>query len=94
MSDDKSTPRETHGRIPPEDIEGYRRLRDRTKVRLAAGESDFVATQARDLIATRSVGVNRSCARFASRRSSQRPCRVLATRASYAPGPSSVNVAS
>ena len=43
--------------IPPEDIEGYRRLRDRTKVRLAAGESDFVATQARDLIATRSVGV-------------------------------------
>ena len=43
--------------IPPEDIEGYRLLRQRTKVRLAAGESDFVATQARDLIATRSVGV-------------------------------------
>jgi galactonate dehydratase len=43
--------------IPPEDIEGYRLLRQRTKVRLAAGESDFVATQARDLLATRSVGV-------------------------------------
>ena len=43
--------------IVPEDIDGYRRLRERTKVRLAAGESDFVATQARDLIATRSVGV-------------------------------------
>ena len=43
--------------IVPEDIDGYRRLRERTKVRLAAGESDIVATQARDLIATRSVGV-------------------------------------
>lgn len=43
--------------IVPEDIEGYRRLRDRTRVRLAAGESDFTASQARDLIATRSVGV-------------------------------------
>jgi D-galactarolactone cycloisomerase len=43
--------------IVPEDVEGYRLLRQRTRVRLAAGESDFTATQARDLIATRSVGV-------------------------------------
>jgi galactonate dehydratase len=43
--------------IVPEDIDGYRRLRERTRIRLAAGESDFVATQARDLIATRSVGI-------------------------------------
>jgi D-galactarolactone cycloisomerase len=43
--------------IVPEDIDGYRRLRERTRVRLAAGESDFVVTQARDLIASRAVGV-------------------------------------
>jgi D-galactarolactone cycloisomerase len=43
--------------IVPEDVEGYRLLRQRTRVRLAAGESDFTASQARDLIATRAVGV-------------------------------------
>ncbi|MBL8698357.1 MAG: mandelate racemase/muconate lactonizing enzyme family protein [Alphaproteobacteria bacterium] len=43
--------------IAAEDIDGYARLRARTRVRLAAGESDFTVADARDLIATRSVGV-------------------------------------
>lgn len=43
--------------IVPEDIEGYRALRTKTDIRLAAGESDFTAWQARDLIMSRSVGV-------------------------------------
>jgi galactonate dehydratase len=43
--------------ILPEDLDGYARLRARTKVRLAAGESDFTVRHARDLIASRSVGV-------------------------------------
>jgi D-galactarolactone cycloisomerase len=41
----------------PEDIEGYRLLRAKSDVRLAAGESDFTAIDARDLIATRAVGL-------------------------------------
>jgi galactonate dehydratase len=43
--------------IAPEDVEGYRMLRARSRIRLAAGESDFTAWQARDLVASRSVGV-------------------------------------
>jgi galactonate dehydratase len=43
--------------IRPEDLDGYAALRARTRVRLAAGESDFTAEDARELIATRSVGV-------------------------------------
>jgi len=43
--------------VVPEDIEGYRMLRAASAVMLAAGESDFVATQARDLIAARAVGL-------------------------------------
>jgi galactonate dehydratase len=43
--------------IRPEDIDGYARLRAKTRVRLAAGESDFTVEDARDLIAPRSVGV-------------------------------------
>jgi len=43
--------------IKPEDLAGYAALRAKTRVRLAAGESDFTVEQARDLIATRSVGV-------------------------------------
>ena len=41
----------------PEDIEGYRRLAASSPMRLAAGESDFTAYGARDLVASRSVGV-------------------------------------
>lgn len=43
--------------IVPEDIEGYRRLAATSPIRLAAGESDFTAHGARDLVATRSIGV-------------------------------------
>ena len=43
--------------IVPEDVEGYRRLAESTPIRLAAGESDFSARGARDLIAARSVGL-------------------------------------
>ncbi len=43
--------------IRPEDLDGYAALRARTRVRLAAGESDFTVDDARELIAARSVGV-------------------------------------
>lgn len=43
--------------IIPEDIEGYRRLRAAVPIRLAAGESDFTAWGARDLIAARVIGI-------------------------------------
>jgi L-alanine-DL-glutamate epimerase-like enolase superfamily enzyme len=43
--------------IVPEDREGYRRLRAAVPIRLAAGESEFTAWGARDLIASRAVGV-------------------------------------
>lgn len=43
--------------IVPEDTEGYRRVAASSPIRLAAGESDFTARGAKDLIAARSVGV-------------------------------------
>lgn len=43
--------------IVPEDVAGYAKLRDRVSVRLAAGESDFTVWHARDLVATRAVGL-------------------------------------
>jgi len=43
--------------IVPEDREGYCRLRDTVPIRIAAGESEFTAFGARDLITSRSVGV-------------------------------------
>lgn len=43
--------------IVPEDLEGYRMLRAKSRVRLAAGESDFTVEDARELIAPRSVGI-------------------------------------
>ncbi len=43
--------------IVPEDIDGYRRLAASSPIRLAAGESDFTARGAKDLIAARSVSV-------------------------------------
>jgi galactonate dehydratase len=43
--------------LPPDDLAGYAALRAKTKVRLAAGESDFTVAHARDLVASRSVGV-------------------------------------
>jgi L-alanine-DL-glutamate epimerase-like enolase superfamily enzyme len=43
--------------IVPEDLDGYRRLRAAAPIRLAAGESEFTAWGARDLIASRAVGV-------------------------------------
>ena len=43
--------------IVPEDLDGYRRLRAAVPIRLAAGESEFTAWGARDLIASRAVGV-------------------------------------
>jgi len=50
--------------IVPEDLEGYRRLRAAVPIRFAAGESEFTAQGARDLIASRAVGVIQpDCAR-------------------------------
>jgi galactonate dehydratase len=43
--------------IIPEDIEGYRHLRRHLAVRLAAGESDFTAQHAAELIKDRLVGL-------------------------------------
>jgi galactonate dehydratase len=43
--------------IVPEDVAGYRRLREKLDIRLAAGESEHHAFGARDLIASRAVGV-------------------------------------
>lgn len=43
--------------IVPEDLDGYRRLRAAVPIRFAAGESEFTAWGARDLIASRAVGV-------------------------------------
>jgi galactonate dehydratase len=43
--------------IVPENVAGYAALRARTKVRLAAGESDFTAWHARELIERQAVGV-------------------------------------
>lgn len=43
--------------IVPEDVEGYRRLAQLVPIRLAAGESEFTATGARELIASRALGV-------------------------------------
>ena len=43
--------------IVPEDIEGYRWLRQKLPLRLAAGESEYTAMGAAPLIASRAVGV-------------------------------------
>lgn len=43
--------------IAPNDRAGYRRLAETLPIRLAAGESDFVAAEAAELIADRSIGV-------------------------------------
>jgi D-galactarolactone cycloisomerase len=43
--------------LRPEDRCGYRLLREQLSIRLAAGESDFVAVDALELIADRSVGL-------------------------------------
>jgi D-galactarolactone cycloisomerase len=43
--------------IDPEDRAGYRILREKLPMRLAAGESDFCAADALELIADRSVGL-------------------------------------
>jgi D-galactarolactone cycloisomerase len=43
--------------IVPEDLDGYRRLAQLSPIRLAAGESEFTASGARDLIASRALGV-------------------------------------
>jgi D-galactarolactone cycloisomerase len=43
--------------IVPEDLDGYRRVAQLSPIRLAAGESEFTATGARDLIASRALGV-------------------------------------
>jgi galactonate dehydratase len=43
--------------LVPEDVAGYRMLRAKSRVRLAAGESDFTVEHARDLAAERLVGV-------------------------------------
>jgi L-alanine-DL-glutamate epimerase-like enolase superfamily enzyme len=43
--------------LVPEDVAGYRMLRAKSRVRLAAGESDFTVEQARDLVSERLVGV-------------------------------------
>lgn len=43
--------------IVPEDIEGYRWLRDRLPLRLAAGESEHTAAGAAPLLTARAVGV-------------------------------------
>lgn len=43
--------------IVPEDIEGYKMLRRKLPIRLAAGESEHTAASAAELIASRSVGV-------------------------------------
>ena len=43
--------------IVPENVAGYAALRAKTKVRLAAGESDFTAWHARELIERQAVGV-------------------------------------
>lgn len=43
--------------VVPEDLAGYDRLRTQSRIRLAAGESDFTAWQARDLIERRAIGV-------------------------------------
>jgi L-alanine-DL-glutamate epimerase-like enolase superfamily enzyme len=43
--------------IAPEDAQGYAQLRAKTRVRLAAGESDYTVWHASELIAARSVGI-------------------------------------
>jgi galactonate dehydratase len=43
--------------IVPHDRAGYRRLAQHLPIRLAAGESDFVATEALELLADRSIGM-------------------------------------
>jgi galactonate dehydratase len=43
--------------LRPEDRDGYRRLRDQLPLRLAAGESDYAASHALELLADRSVGL-------------------------------------
>jgi D-galactarolactone cycloisomerase len=43
--------------IKPEDRHGYRLLREQLAIRLAAGESDFGAVDAMELIADRSIGL-------------------------------------
>ena len=43
--------------IRPEDRHGYRILREKLPIRLAAGESDFCAADAAELIADRSIGL-------------------------------------
>jgi L-alanine-DL-glutamate epimerase-like enolase superfamily enzyme len=43
--------------IEADDVEGYRRLRGECAIMLAAGEGDFTARQARELVADRSVGL-------------------------------------
>jgi L-alanine-DL-glutamate epimerase-like enolase superfamily enzyme len=43
--------------LPPEDVAGYARLAAKTKIRLAAGESEHVASVARDLLASGAVGI-------------------------------------
>jgi D-galactarolactone cycloisomerase len=43
--------------IRPEDRRGYRMLRDKLPIRLAAGESDFSAVDALDLLEDRSLGL-------------------------------------
>ncbi len=43
--------------IVPENVAGYAALRAKTKVRLSAGESDFTAWHARELIERQAVGV-------------------------------------
>lgn len=43
--------------IAPEDTQGYAQLRAKTRVRLAAGESDYTVWHAGELIAARSVGI-------------------------------------
>lgn len=42
--------------LPPEDVEGYKRLRDKVPVALAGGESDYNGWQSNLLIASRAVG--------------------------------------
>jgi len=44
-------------RFSPEDVQGYRALRATVPIRIAAGESEHTAFVARDLIASRAVGV-------------------------------------
>jgi galactonate dehydratase len=43
--------------LRPEDRHGYRLLRDQLPIRLAAGESDFAAVDALELLADRSIGL-------------------------------------